>query len=160
MKNTFSIFAKKPAINWMQFADCKRLWDIKRKKAISTVAHSNFNYGCLIWHFSSKRFQNKEEKIVKEVFSFHQMISWAVMQNFFKNPHQHQLRRKDFVRWFMKFSIFMKDIFHYSTNVTHKKHNLYIHTQNTTKFGIKVQGLLTQTYGTHCLNILNRLLHC
>ena len=30
--------------------------------------------------------------------------------------------------------VFMKDIFHYSLNVTHKKHNIYIHTQNTTKF--------------------------
>ena len=29
--------------------------------------------------------------------------------------------------------VFMKDIFHYSPNVTHKKHNLYIHTQNTAK---------------------------
>ena len=33
--------------------------------------------------------------------------------------------------------VFMKDIFHYSPNVTHEKHNLYIHTQNTTKFGNK-----------------------
>ena len=33
--------------------------------------------------------------------------------------------------------VFMKDIFHYSPNVTHKKHNLYIHTQNATKFGNK-----------------------
>ena len=32
---------------------------------------------------------------------------------------------------------FMKDIFSYSPNVTHKKHNLYIHTQNTIKFGNK-----------------------
>ena len=31
----------------------------------------------------------------------------------------------------------MKDIFHYSPYVTHKKHNLYIHTQNATKFGNK-----------------------
>ena len=31
----------------------------------------------------------------------------------------------------------MKDIFHYSPNVTHKKHNLYILTQNVTKFGKK-----------------------
>ena len=30
---------------------------------------------------------------------------------------------------------FIEDIFHYSPNVTHKKHNVYIHTQNTTKFG-------------------------
>ena len=33
--------------------------------------------------------------------------------------------------------VLMKDIFHYSPNVTRKKHNLYIHTQNTTKFGNK-----------------------
>ena len=25
--------------------------------------HSNFNYGCLIWHFSSKKFQNKVAKM-------------------------------------------------------------------------------------------------
>ena len=31
----------------------------------------------------------------------------------------------------------MKDTFHYSPNLTHKKHNLYIHTQNTTRFGNK-----------------------
>ena len=31
----------------------------------------------------------------------------------------------------------MKDIFHYSPNVTPKKHNLYIHTQNTTNLGNK-----------------------
>ena len=33
--------------------------------------------------------------------------------------------------------VFMKDVFHYSPHVTPKKHNLYIHTQNTTKFGNK-----------------------
>ena len=33
--------------------------------------------------------------------------------------------------------VFMKDVFHNSPNVTHKKHDLYIHTQNTTKFGNK-----------------------
>ena len=60
----------------------------------------------------------------------------------------------------------MKDIFHYSPNVTCKKHNLYIHTQNTTNLEIRVKGLLVQTYETHnlnhapCLNILNQLLHC
>ena len=34
--------------------------------------------------------------------------------------------------------VFMKDILHYSPNVTRKKHNLYIHTQNTAKFGNKI----------------------
>ena len=34
-------------------------------------------------------------------------------------------------------SSFHERYIHYSPNVTHKKHNLYIHTQNTTKFGNK-----------------------
>ena len=34
-------------------------------------------------------------------------------------------------------SVFMKDISHYSPNVTHKKYDLYIQTQNTKKFGSK-----------------------
>ena len=56
--------------------------------------------------------------------------------------------------------VFMKDVFHYSQNVTHKKHNLYIHTQNTTKFGNKSLRAFGAKSGTHCLNTLNRLLHC
>ena len=44
----------------------------------------------------------------------------------------------------------MKDIFHYSPNVTHKKHNLYIHIQNTTKFGHKS----LRTFGTNIWNTL------
>ena len=36
----------------------------KEKEAIiNTFAHSNFNYGCLIWHFSSNMPQNIKEKI-------------------------------------------------------------------------------------------------
>ena len=55
--------------------------------------------------------------------------------------------------------VFMKDIFHYSPNVTHKKH-LYIHTQNTPNFGDKsLRAFGANIYGTHCQNILNRLLH-
>ena len=34
--------------------------------------------------------------------------------------------------------VFRKDIFHYSPSVTCEKHNLCIHTQNTTKFGNKI----------------------
>ena len=47
--------------------------------------------------------------------------------------------------------VFMKDIFHhYSPHVTHKKHNLYIHTQNTTKFGNKK----LRSFGTNMWNTL------
>ena len=34
--------------------------------------------------------------------------------------------------------VFMKDTFHYSPNVTHKNHNLHIHTQNTQSLEIRV----------------------
>ena len=36
----------------------------KEKEAlISTFVHSNFNYGCLMWQFNSKKSQNKVERI-------------------------------------------------------------------------------------------------
>ena len=47
-------------------------------------------------------------------------------------------------------SVFMKDIFHYSPNVSHKKHNLYSYTQNTTKFGNKS----VRAFGAHMWNAL------
>ena len=34
----------------------------EKETLINTFVHSNFNYGCLIWHFSSKKSQNKVEK--------------------------------------------------------------------------------------------------
>ena len=38
--------------------------DHEEKEAIiNTFVHSSFNYGCLICHFSSRKSQNKEEKI-------------------------------------------------------------------------------------------------
>ena len=43
----------------------------KEKEAmINTFVHSNFNYVCLIWHFSSKKFQNKTEKIHERSLKF------------------------------------------------------------------------------------------
>ena len=44
----------------------------------------------------------------------------------------------------------MKGIFHYSPNLTYKKHNIYIHTLNTTRFGNK----RLRAFGA---NIWNRL---
>ena len=76
----------------------------KEKEAIiNTFGHSNFNYGCLIWHFSCKQSQNKVEKIHERSLKFLLNDYLAVMQNLLKNPHQCQWRPKDFVRCFMKF---------------------------------------------------------
>ena len=43
----------------------------KEKEAIiSTFVHSNFNYGCFIWYFRSKKSQNKVEKIHERSLNF------------------------------------------------------------------------------------------
>ena len=43
----------------------------KEKEAIIyAFVHSNFNYGCLIWHFSSKKSQNNVEKINERSLKF------------------------------------------------------------------------------------------
>ena len=95
----------------------------KEKEAIiNTFVLSNFSYGqrqiqgccniqdgcsiprsasdcCLIWHSSSKKSQNKVEKI-------HESLNFLLNDflSSYAGPHQYQWRSKDFVRWFMKFS--------------------------------------------------------
>ena len=81
------------------------------------------------------------------------------MQNFLKNPHQYQWRPNDFVRWFMKClnvnnlnSVFMKDIFYYSPNITHKS-IIYISVLKTTKFGNKsLRVFSANIWNTYILN--------
>ena len=44
----------------------------------------------------------------------------------------------------------MKEIFHHSPNLTHRKHNIYVHPQHTTRFGTKS----LRTLGPHLWNLL------
>ena len=115
----------------------------EKETLINTFVHSNFNYGCLIWHFSSKKSPNKVEKS-------HEM-SLKFLLNDYLSSYAERLEKSTSVSMEIKRirtmvyeifktlnnlnPVFMKDIFNYSPNVTYKKHNLYIHTQNTTKFG-------------------------
>ena len=115
----------------------------KEKEAlISTFVHSNFNYGGLIWHFSSKKSKNKVEKSHER--------SLKSLSNAYLSSYAERLEKFSSVSMETKGlctivfktlnnlnPVFMIDIFHYSPNVTHRKHNLYIHTQNATKFGDK-----------------------
>ena len=118
----------------------------KEKEAtINTFVHSNFNYGCLIWHFSSKKSQNKVEKIHERSLKFllnDYLSNYAELLEKSTSVSMETKRLRTMVYEIFKTlnnlnPVFMKDIFHYSPNVTHKKHNLYIHTQNTAKFGNK-----------------------
>ena len=107
--------------------------------------HSNFNYGCLIWHFSSKKSQNKVEKIHERSLKFlsnDYLSSYAELLEKSTSVSMETKRLRTIVYEIFKTlnnlnPAFMKDIFHYSSNVTHKKHNLHIHSQNITKFGNK-----------------------
>ena len=116
----------------------------KEKEAIiNTFVHSNFNYCYRIWHFSCKKSQNKVEKIHERSLKFllnDYLSSYAQLLEKSTSVSMETKRSRTIVYEFFKplnnlNTVFMKEIFHYSPNVTHKKHNLYIHAQNTTKFG-------------------------
>ena len=111
---------------------------------INTFVHSNLNYSCLIWHFSSKKSQNKIEKIHKRSLKFlsnDYVSSYAELEkSTFESMETKRLRRivyEIFKTLNNLNPVFMKDVFHFSPNLTREKHNLYIHTQNTTGFGNK-----------------------
>ena len=118
----------------------------KEKEAlISTFVHSNFNYGGLIWHFSSKKSKNKVEKSHErslKSLSNAYLSSYAERLEKFSSVSMETKGLCTIVYEIFKTlnnlnPVFMKDSFHYSPNVIHRKRNLYIHTQNATKFGDK-----------------------
>ena len=52
--------------------------------------------------------------------------------------------------------VFMKDIFHYCQNKSHKKHNLHVHSRNTSRYGNKCLRVL----GAHIWNSLPENIKC
>ena len=118
----------------------------KRKRSNDKYfVHSNFNCGCLIWHFSSQKSQNKIKKIHERSLKFLSNDYVKGYAELFEKSTPVSMETKRLCRIdYEVFEtlnnlnlVFMKDIFHYSPNLTHKKHNLYIQTQNTTRFGNK-----------------------
>ena len=108
------------------------------RKRIHTFVHSNFNYGCLIWHFSFKKSQNKVKTICEMSLQFLSNDYWSSYVELLEKStsvSMETIRLRTMVYETFKTlknlnPVFMKDIVHYSANVIHKKHNLYIHTQN------------------------------
>ena len=118
----------------------------KEKEAmINIFMHSNINYGCLIWHFSSKNSQSQVDNIDGRSLKFlsnDYLRSYAELLEKSTSVSMETKRLRSIVYEIFKTQhnlnpIFMKYIFHYSPNLTHKKRNLYIHTHNTTRFGNK-----------------------
>ena len=117
----------------------------EKEAMINTFVHLNFNYGCFIWHFSFKKSQNKVERIHERSLKFlsnDYLSSYAeLLEKYTSILMETKRPRRIVYKMFKTLNIlnpvFMKDIFQYSPNVTHKKYNLYTHTQNTTKLGNK-----------------------
>ena len=52
--------------------------------------------------------------------------------------------------------VFMKDIFHYCQNKSHKKHNLHVHSRNTSRYGNNSLSVL----GDHIWNSFSENINC
>ena len=108
----------------------------EKESIINIVVYSDFNYGCLIWHFYSKKSHNKVEKKYERSLNILLNGYLSSYIELFKKPTSVSMESKRLYRMVYKIfktlnnlnPVFMKDIFHYSPNVTHRKHNLYIHT--------------------------------
>ena len=121
----------------MQFVDCKHLWVIKKKKQWQILSCIQILItAVLFWHFSSKKSQNKMERIHErslKLLSNDYLSSYAeCLEKSTSVSMETKKLRRIIYEIFKTLNnlnpVFMTDIFHYSANVTHKRHNLYIHT--------------------------------
>ena len=128
----------------------------KEKEAmVNTFAHSNFSYRCLIWHFSSEKPQNKIHERSLTFLSNDYVSSYADLLEKSTSVSTETKRLRRIVYEIFKTlnnlnPVFMKGIFHYSPNLTHKKHILTMHTQNKARFGNKN----LRTFGANIWNTL------
>ena len=117
----------------------------EKEVIINTFVHSKFNYGCLTWHFRSKKSQNKVEKVHKmslKSLSNDYLTSYAKLLEKSTSVSMETKRLRRIVYEIYKTlnnlnPVFMKDIFDYSPNVTH---NLHILTHNATNKSLRAFG--------------------
>ena len=130
----------------------------EKETIINTFVQSNFNYGSSIWHFCNKKSQNKVEKIQErclKVLSNDYDSSYAeLLGNSNSVSMEIKRLRTMLIEIFKTLNnqnpSFMKNIFHHSPYLTHRKHNIYVHSQRTTRFGTKSLKAL----GAHLWNAL------
>ena len=130
----------------------------EKETIINTFVYSNFNYGSLVWHFCNKKSQNKIEKIqercLKVLLNDYTSNYEELLENSKSVPMKIKRLRNIITEIFKTLNNqnanFMKEIFHHSPNLTHRKHNIYVHPQHTTRFGTKSLRAL----GAHLWNLL------
>ena len=125
---------------------------------INTFVYSNFNYAPLVWHFTTRKCTNKIEKIQERSLKFilnDYNKTYTQLLEISKNPTMEVKRLRVMVIEIFKTlneinPIFMKDILNYNLNRSHRKHNLQVHSRNTTRYGNNSLRIL----GAHIWNSL------
>ena len=115
--------------------------EIKSKESVTLLVieiDNKFNYGPLIWHFTTRKGIKNVEKVQQRSLEF---ILNAYDKTYFqlldisKKPSMEVKRLRILITEIFKTlndsnPVFMKDIFHYCQNKSHKKHNLHVHSRN------------------------------
>ena len=115
----------------------------EKKILINSFVYSNFNYCPLTWHFCSKSSQKKIEKIqyrCLKMLTNDYCSDYKDLLQLTGNPTMEIRRIRTLVVEIFKTlnninPNFMKEIFHFSPYNTHKRHNIFVHSRNTSSYG-------------------------
>ena len=105
--------------------------------------YSNFSYGPLIWHFTTRKRIKKIEKVQERSLKFilnDYDKTYFQLLDISKKPSMEVKRLRILIKEIFETlndsnSVFMKDIFHYCQNKSRKKHNLHVHSRTTSRYG-------------------------
>ena len=122
---------------------------------INSFVYSNFNYGPLIWHFTTRKGINKIGKVQKSSLKFILNVydkTYFQLLDISKKPSMKVKRLQIKITEILETlhdsnSVFMKDN---CQNKSCKKHNLHVHSRNTSRYGNSSLRIL----GAHIWNPL------
>ena len=112
---------------------------MEKQILINSFVYSNFSYGPLIWHFTTRKGIIKKEKVqqrsLKFILNVYDKIYFQLL-DISKKPPMEVKRLRILIAEIFKTlhasnPVFMKDIFHCCQNKSHKKHNLHVNSRNT-----------------------------
>ena len=114
----------------------------------NSFVYSNFIYGPLIWYFTTRKgiekIQKVQERSIIFILNDYDKKLHFQLLDISKKPSMEVKRLRILITEIFKTLndsnlVFMKDIFHYCQNKSHKKHNLHVHSRNTWRYGNSVR---------------------
>ena len=156
-------FGNKNLQSFGVFSEAPDLGQKGKEILINSFLYSNFNYGPLIWHLKTRKGVNKIEKVQERSLKFilnDYDKTYFQLLDISKKPSMEVKRLRILITEIFKTlhdsnPVFMKDIFHYCQNKSHKKHNLHVHSRNTSRYGSSLRVL-----GAHIWNSLLENIKC